>query len=953
MTPWEILGLEQTADESAVKQAYRVQLRKHHPEVDPQGFQRVRQAYEAILNGLQHPQPELVSESLPTSSESPIDPLDDLKRQFARILQDPAKRVMPVCWQTWLEPILWQPIDQQERLSHWAMHQIIVHRWLPGEIVDVLWQGLSWQLLFNHDHSKANLAEFLDEWRKTKLIVSLDKIAALSDAEQRALLSFMMPFQHVLAHGRHDALYAFLNQPTVFRFPKSKELKLSLLKAFNACQTFPRASIRPFIHDLIELSASTLNVTQWEIVGEACVNIHDLDGVVGVAKQLIRLEAYTQAADVLYQVCLPDNPSLALCFAFLKQQWEPLPSIYWRSVEGFFPSSTQLAERRRVNWLFAQLIDQPSDEFSHHLDFMDQNGFLGLMVKTLWATQFGSWVWIEQLAQQLFATLNRCDELEALAVQLTLVWAEPIWEQFPSGSSVAKKLSTYQSDIFLLCEPLTDEEWHSLNASQWIECVNRHPLIPDSWLSRLHAQNIVSRQLCCQPHIFTPFVSKMLYYRLIFPEYRLSESYINQIFEGAFDWMITLFSQPFANGLPISSRLTFLPELPTPQANGPLGLLPDLDADHYSLAQFERFPREISFIALTEQHYDYFVKAHSKQQLFVLAEQGEILALAALAQCLQEQNFDLAVVYWNLFHVAVAQRPLFHSISRQRQHALFGVRHHLELDRDTYHIDKAEFLQSMLTRNSQNFPTLADIEATPPSEEAKFFHMPMAYLLVILHRGIDDQGYSMSPLMAFSKYYHKLPDDYQKTIDIAVGRLQRMYQKTLDKDRKHRGLCAIKFSAVKLKLACLAFAGFWFGVLPTVRMTHPEQPSLFAASVFLLLVFHWMLVRRLCKYIITGRMRIQYRWYSVLTMVGALLMKSVFLSTLNIVGHLWCAYGITKLFVAGGWEKRCVTTGRIDIRAIIGFKPPRNSLFKRGISALLKYLPAVKLKPKAAKGSAP
>ncbi len=49
MNPWKILKIKITAEESAIKKAYAIQLRKHHPEDDPEGYQALREAYDFAL----------------------------------------------------------------------------------------------------------------------------------------------------------------------------------------------------------------------------------------------------------------------------------------------------------------------------------------------------------------------------------------------------------------------------------------------------------------------------------------------------------------------------------------------------------------------------------------------------------------------------------------------------------------------------------------------------------------------------------------------------------------------------------------------------------------------------------------------------------------------------------------------------------------------------------------
>jgi curved DNA-binding protein CbpA len=49
--PFAVLGLEPDADDEAVRRAYRAALRAHPPASDPEGFKRVRAAYEALRDG--------------------------------------------------------------------------------------------------------------------------------------------------------------------------------------------------------------------------------------------------------------------------------------------------------------------------------------------------------------------------------------------------------------------------------------------------------------------------------------------------------------------------------------------------------------------------------------------------------------------------------------------------------------------------------------------------------------------------------------------------------------------------------------------------------------------------------------------------------------------------------------------------------------------------------------
>jgi curved DNA-binding protein CbpA len=48
MNPFTVLGLEEMADDEAVRAAYLAAVRKSPPDRDPEGFRRIREAYEAL-----------------------------------------------------------------------------------------------------------------------------------------------------------------------------------------------------------------------------------------------------------------------------------------------------------------------------------------------------------------------------------------------------------------------------------------------------------------------------------------------------------------------------------------------------------------------------------------------------------------------------------------------------------------------------------------------------------------------------------------------------------------------------------------------------------------------------------------------------------------------------------------------------------------------------------------
>ncbi len=57
--PYKTLGVERTASQSEIKQAYFALVREHPPERDPEGFKRIRAAYEKLRAGRERAETDL------------------------------------------------------------------------------------------------------------------------------------------------------------------------------------------------------------------------------------------------------------------------------------------------------------------------------------------------------------------------------------------------------------------------------------------------------------------------------------------------------------------------------------------------------------------------------------------------------------------------------------------------------------------------------------------------------------------------------------------------------------------------------------------------------------------------------------------------------------------------------------------------------------------------------
>lgn len=87
-TPFEILELDESAEDEAIKKAYLAKVRDFPPERDGQAFQLIRQAYECIQTEKERIRYKLFNRDIPDVS------LLTAKALLAKDIQRPDSRIM-------------------------------------------------------------------------------------------------------------------------------------------------------------------------------------------------------------------------------------------------------------------------------------------------------------------------------------------------------------------------------------------------------------------------------------------------------------------------------------------------------------------------------------------------------------------------------------------------------------------------------------------------------------------------------------------------------------------------------------------------------------------------------------------------------------------------------------------------------------------------------------------
>ena len=151
---FEILGIEPTRDEESIRAAYRSRLTFVNPEDDPQGFMRLRGAYEEAVKYAGTPEGEDVNSALLMEE---LGPEGEFLRRLADVYGCLPRRLNEAEWSGLLrEPVL-ASLDGGEQ-AKWGLFAFLAeHFRLPGKIWKIL--GKTFGIEENAEEFKERLPE--------------------------------------------------------------------------------------------------------------------------------------------------------------------------------------------------------------------------------------------------------------------------------------------------------------------------------------------------------------------------------------------------------------------------------------------------------------------------------------------------------------------------------------------------------------------------------------------------------------------------------------------------------------------------------------------------------------------------------------------------------------------------------------------------------------------------
>ncbi len=148
---FHILGIDETADEAVIKSAYLNLLKTTNPEDDPDGFKRLREAYESAVALARHPKQEETQEK--SETDLWIDRVD-------RLYRDILTRSDPKAWKEILSDPLCEDLDTSLQAREALLVYLMDHIYLPHAI---------WQIIDDTFQIAADQENLLNQFSKNYL----------------------------------------------------------------------------------------------------------------------------------------------------------------------------------------------------------------------------------------------------------------------------------------------------------------------------------------------------------------------------------------------------------------------------------------------------------------------------------------------------------------------------------------------------------------------------------------------------------------------------------------------------------------------------------------------------------------------------------------------------------------------------------------------------------------
>nr|WP_086938478.1 J domain-containing protein [Thaumasiovibrio occultus] len=802
MSYWHILGISPTDNEDEIKRAYRAQLKHHHPEDDPEGFQQLKQAYDQALASLHQP----VTTALFDAPEpSPVNV--ELGNSFDAVLHDPAQRFNKASWQAWQQTYAMANLTQQRAVASHAADAMLAHRWFPGDVVGWLWDIFQWQSLLDGSDGDQDLGSFLLHWSRAKCSVPLDSLAELSPAHQRAVLLTLQPLSRAHEACQPNAIAHILHTPLPGVHLHHPAYWLSILHAFSAISYWPEATSLHAIEHLITLPHSALQADDWQLIARACYMQRLPTQYLMCVEKALEGQHYAVAAECLYKWTADQD--LAMTAAFLYQQWDPQPAMWWLFQTQWHEDASR--NPLRFRFLRDAIDGERCNTVLSPLQHDQINDIHDLFYAGVWAGCFGH-THDMALWQQKAAEFSVDDKPDALLLQLLANWLTQQQAAQPYAGSLEEKLHQYANPTWFDIDPLTEEEIASLSHDQWLDLYQKFPLLPDAWFNALKEKEIFTTEIFDRKRV-TGYPSSLGFHRVVNPDYELISPLGGQRFDGDFAWLPVYYQLLVSQSSDIAVPVPAKP--PASLKTCPLlAAMPSiLQPETLQLEQFNAllpYPEQFVIRSLVHDQVIYLQRAHDVDHLLQHAKSDPYYLAALSLKLKNEGNFDSAVVAWNLLASDESVPKTFKTTIRWVKDELIEYRSRSDTNYDSADYGTQKYLHLLLSQDLDWLPTGQQLISYQTPKEGENYYHPMAYLISLLHHGPDAIGVDMYKLKRLTDKKNPLSDREKAMADLAILALDNKFQRQIERDVDAHGNKAISHSRRPLQIIAIFLAIFWW-----------------------------------------------------------------------------------------------------------------------------------------------
>lgn len=243
---WEILGIVPTQDQQAIRQAYRDLLPGYHPESDPEGFKRLREAYEQARKSVDEPVSLLPFEPPsppPATTGADHTGLTDV---FRKLITSPAERYLPVSWLQFISQLDEHPVTTIDALRWPLLEMALQVNFISADCLLLLANRLQWRMrLPELDQEMAQQADGMLNFAEGGDIFDLSTLAHLSLAAQDETQGYFQQIRHFYWEQPTGWLRYLLEEPRVVFWPSCPRLMSQLARWFNLAAE-SNASLRDY-----------------------------------------------------------------------------------------------------------------------------------------------------------------------------------------------------------------------------------------------------------------------------------------------------------------------------------------------------------------------------------------------------------------------------------------------------------------------------------------------------------------------------------------------------------------------------------------------------------------------------------------------------------------------------------------------------------------------------------